>query len=378
MVTDGAFYYPFSIYFFLVFQRVFLKRFPSKIRKFLSSLAIFLFVLPFTIADSGGFNFLSGVLSLLLFYPSCVLHVFLLPLYFVPHWAFLAGPLLSGYVELLSLAAKAGNTFYPGAGTVFFTVYYSLILGAAFLAGFGKALRVFSLFGLSLLFLAVYPVTVFIPRYEVHFIDVGQGDCTLIRNGSDAVLIDTGGSLYDDIASECLIPYFNRIGVFGLDTVLISHTDNDHAGALEGLISGFRVGEVIYAADVMGEFEAGGLTFADLNVLDVSDQNEASGIFFFDVRGTEFLVMGDATVASEKAMLSAFPDLSCDVLRIGHHGSLTSTSEELLDSLDPDLAVISVGKNYYGHPNREILSRLDERGIPYWRTDLQGTLVYTC
>ena len=214
-------------------------------------------------------------------------------------------------------------------------------------------------------------------RQEVHFINVGQGDAILIKNRSKAVLVDTGGSRFIDIGSEVLIPYFHRQGVYRLDAVIITHDDFDHNGALEDLKGGFRIDKIV---GDQNEFPItlAGIRFENLNDFPSSgvDDNLASIVLFFRFMNKDWLLMGDAPQMVEEAILANNHGLRCDYVKIGHHGSNTSSSSHFVSAIRAKEAIISVGRNYYGHPDKEVLKRLAAAGITIRRTDEEGTIVY--
>lgn len=215
--------------------------------------------------------------------------------------------------------------------------------------------------------------------YEVHFIDVGQGDSTLIRYKKKNILIDTGGSIYVDLATECLIPYFNRLKINKLDAVLTTHEDYDHVGALDSLEKNFKIDRINRGGN---EFN---MKFDDFFIEDIntfkdwnnSDTNYTSAVYYFSIFNTSFLIMGDAPIETEKKLMRKYPNLKCDVLKVGHHGSNTSSCIEFLSQVDPEIAVISCGyNNLYGHPKQEVISNLKSLDIPYVRTDIASTYIY--
>lgn len=215
-------------------------------------------------------------------------------------------------------------------------------------------------------------------KSEVDFIDVGQGDSTLVLERGTSVLIDTGGLKYADLATECLIPYLRSKQVYSLDYVLTTHGDYDHCGALDSLVKHFPVKNV-YPGGEVSELDAGPFKIRDLNVYRGADmeENYNSAVYSFRIGKTSFLIMGDAPKEIERKILADHPDLKCDVLKVGHHGSDTSSSEEFLKRVSPQIAVISCGyKNFYGHPSKATLETLEKLKIPYVRTDLSGTFVY--
>lgn len=210
------------------------------------------------------------------------------------------------------------------------------------------------------------------------FINVGQGDSTLIRYKNKNILIDTGGSNYSNLAEDCLIPFFNKLKINSIDLLLATHNDYDHIGAYEKLKDNFSVKEYYNNGD-RKEFFISDLKISDLHKYKdpKKDENYNSSIFQFKIKDTSFLIMGDAPIEVEKKLIIDYPNLKADVIKIGHHGSNTSSSYEFLKHVSPKKAVISCGyNNFYSHPHKEVISNLDKLNISYYRTDLEGSYFY--
>ena len=211
---------------------------------------------------------------------------------------------------------------------------------------------------------------------SIHFINVGQGDSTLIRHRRTNVLIDTGGQLSFDVATEVLIPYFKKLNIQSLDAVILTHGDFDHDGALPSLQNQFKIDQIIREPFQRKKIEEIEL-FQWNKHFTSEDENENSLVISTYIGVCSVLLMGDASVAIEESILSDLPLSQYDILRTGHHGSLTSTSELFLDRIKPKTAVISVAEsNRYGHPHPTIMKRLEERNIEIKRTDKDGTIVF--
>lgn len=206
---------------------------------------------------------------------------------------------------------------------------------------------------------------------EVTMIDVGQGDCILIRLAFNQgnYLIDTGGQKDYDVAKSTIIPYLKSIGIKKIDGVIITHDDFDHNGALESLIDNFKVDQVIKKGE-------------DLNVLKYLDidfysdkTNDQSLVYYMKLNGKGYLFTGDLSSEGEKKIIEKYPNLKIDFLKVGHHGSLTSTSTDLLSKYKPKVGLIGVGKyNFYNHPNPTIIDRLKAYGVQTYRTDQNGMI----
>lgn len=210
---------------------------------------------------------------------------------------------------------------------------------------------------------------------SVNFINVGQGDSILIRDRNTNVLIDTGGLKYKDLATSSLINYFKKKEVYKLDVVIITHDDFDHNGALNSLITYFPVKRVLTSYDEF-PYKIGNLLFENFNIYNFSDGNDRSLVLMLNFYGNKFLFMGDASKDVEEVIMKDF-NVDADYIKLGHHGSKTSTGEEFIRAVSPKEAIISCGlNNYYGHPNKEVLDILEKEDIKIRRTDLEGTISY--
>lgn len=230
----------------------------------------------------------------------------------------------------------------------------------------------------SLYFLSICVPCLNIINYSyVVFINVGQGDCILIHHQKTNILIDTGGINNKDIACDNLIPYFYKHHIYSLDNVFISHTDYDHSGALTSLMNNFKIDNVIYGS-TFDEYKINGLIFKNLNNYQIGyEENENSSVIYFSFLNTKFLFMGDAPISIEKKIMNDYPSLDIDILKVGHHGSKTSSSYEFLKYINPQEAIISVGKNnYYHHPDKIVLTYLNDLNIKIRRTDEEGSIIY--
>ncbi len=236
---------------------------------------------------------------------------------------------------------------------------------------------------------------------SVEFIDVGQGDCTLITCNGKNMLIDCGESEYYQIVKS----YLKNKNITRLDIVVATHPHSDHIGGMYMLIEDFDIGTFVMPKltksstpttktylkmisalkekSVSPEYSQVGKTYylsdTEIEILgpvENSDElNDMSVVCMLKYGKSKFLFTGDAETAAETAMMNNGADLKCNVLKVGHHGSNTSSSERFLKKADPDVAVISVGEdNEYYHPHTKILDRLLKRDVTIYRTDKDGTL----
>lgn len=268
----------------------------------------------------------------------------------------------------------------PELNGLFLLIYYLIFMALIYYITIG-----FKPFSRKLLiayvsFLCVY----FLPikntiSSSVSFINVGQGDACLIRNGNNTAMIDTGGLKYMDLAKDSLIPYFKKERIYKIDLVITTHDDNDHKGALESLYKNFKVGKYVNSYT---EFPINfhGIKFINYNnhIEGAKEENNRSLVVGFHFMKKDFLIMGDAPIEIERKMIKEYPHIPCDILKVGHHGSDTSTCDAFIKYLQPKEAVISVGKNNtYGHPHSAVLMILKANKIPIKRTDILGTITYS-
>ena len=210
----------------------------------------------------------------------------------------------------------------------------------------------------------------------VYFVNVGQGDSIIIKNKSHTVMIDTGGYKSFDMATESLIPFMNKKKITHIDALILTHDDFDHSGAKDSLIENFKVDNVL-TQKTQFPYQIGDLYIENLNTFNFDEANDNSLVLSLEFIGKKFLFTGDASVKTEEKILSKY-NVDCDILKVGHHGSNTSTSEKFLKACSPEEAVISCGgKNYYGHPHPEIIDCLNKYNVKIRRTDEEGTICYS-
>lgn len=230
---------------------------------------------------------------------------------------------------------------------------------------------------------------------KVYFIDVGQADCTLIINGNESALIDAGNN--ED--GEDVVKYIKDKGIEKLNFVIGTHPHEDHIGGLDEVISNIYVDKIYLPKiqtntktyeDVLaaiqnknkkinslkkgdrlkiGEAEAEVITDS---ILDKNNLNLSSNIIRLEFNETSFLFTGDAETENEQSIIKWE---QVDILKVGHHGSTTSTSQNFIKQIKPQYAIISVGKyNDYDHPHDKIIKRLQNIGAKILRTDESGTV----
>ena len=189
-------------------------------------------------------------------------------------------------------------------------------------------------------------------------------------------MIDTGGQKSFDMASETLIPFMNKHKITHIDALITTHDDFDHSGAKEALMNNFKVYNYLNKPEQF-PYKIGDIYLENLNVFGGEEDNDKSLVLSMNFMKKKWLFMGDASIKIEKEIISAFDSVDCDILKVGHHGSKTSTCDEFIKATTPSEAIISVGsKNYYGHPNQEVLDILTKNNVKIRRTDEEGTISY--
>lgn len=238
---------------------------------------------------------------------------------------------------------------------------------------------------------------------EVNFIDVGQGDCAIVFTPNKKCLIfDTGGvrEKIFDIGERVVVPYLKHENIFEVEKIFLTHVHEDHSGGAGAIIKKFPVGEIITAGEKKSEYAAvfgiaeekikdlregrqGEKFFIDgveveiIFAPKVGTGNEISNVYKISYGEINFLITGDLVKENEEQILSEKINVSSEILKVGHHGSATSSSEEFLRAVNPKCAVISVGYgNNFGHPREEVLERLKKIHTKIFRTDKDGLIKF--
>ncbi|MBQ7789973.1 MAG: DNA internalization-related competence protein ComEC/Rec2 [Bacilli bacterium] len=242
----------------------------------------------------------------------------------------------------------------------------------------------------------------------IYFLDVSQGDSSLILSNNKSILIDTGGKVsYEkeewrkrnneyNLMISSLIPFFKSIGLKRIDYLILTHGDYDHMGEAINLVNNFNVEKVIFNCGEFNDLEQDLIEVLKkkkipyyscikklnidknklyfLNNGDYGNENDNSSVIYTELNNHKFLFMGDAGVDVEEVLIEKYNLQDIDVLKVGHHGSKTSSSKTFIDVINPKYSIISVGENNrYGHPNKEVLNVLENSKI--YRTDKQGSIM---
>ena len=308
------------------------------------------------------------------------------------------------YVSNISSNIINITIYFPYFNKILLVFYYLFLILFIKLKKKKYVLLIF----LILLFLKIKPL--FNRNTILYFLDVGQGDSLLIRTKNNkSIMIDTGGSItYKrekwelknrnfDIEKSTIIPFIKSIGINKIDYLFLTHGDYDHMGESINLIENFKVEKVIFNCGEFNNLEEELIKVLDkkkikyyscikelnidnnklyfLQTKEYDNENDNSSVIYTELDGYKFMFMGDAGVEKEKDILEKYNLSNIDVLKVGHHGSGTSSSKEFIKKIKPKYGVISVGKNNrYGHPNKEVLNVLEDSKI--YRTDEDGSIMF--
>ena len=374
---------------------------------FKTSLISFLMGIPITINNNFELNLLTLFLNLI-FVPFVSIIVFPLS---ILNFLFLRLDVLNGFVikilEALSKMFSNLNMFsiiIPKMPLYIFLAYYVLIILII------KKLNIKNILLLILILLIHSNIKYLNNNSIVTMIDVGQGDSILIELPHNKnVLIDTGGKIkYKtplwkkrkkeySISNDTIISLLKSYGIKELSALILSHGDADHMAEAINLIKNFKVDKVIFNCGDYNSLEVNLIKelndrnieykscikelsidnnkFSFLQTKEFNNENDNSNVLYTELKGFKFMFMGDASSLTEREILNKYNLSKIDVLKVGHHGSKTSSSVEFINEINPKYSIISVGKNNrYGHPNKEVLENLKDSKI--YRTDQDGSIMF--
>lgn len=359
-----------------------------------TSILAFLFSLPISLYYFSNVNLLSIIYNL--FYVPFVSSI-LFPLTFIVAIC----PFLSDiYLVVVNLFEKS----------IFFFEGISINLT------FRKLSIIIYIIYLLIIFIAIYKrkvlyllLILLVPHYfynnivvedKMYMIDVGQGDSILFVSNNKSMLLDTGGSINSSLdkwsVGDDLVTFLRSKGIRRIDTILISHGDMDHIGEYFKIVKYFKVDNVYLNSNRLNSIEKRVVTYSLNNNINITklkngdnislgnfnflvinssftDENDASTVLFGMISSSKLLLMGDASVRSEQDIINSYNLPKIDILKVGHHGSNTSSSKKFINEINPKYSLISVGENNrYGHPKKSVLNTLSNSEI--YRTDLDGNI----
>ena len=365
------------------------------------SLIAFLYSLPITINNNFEINILS-IFNNLLFVPliTFVIYPLSLILLLIPYLDNIYLNLMN-ITELISNNLLILNIIIPKLNILLIIIYYIFL--HIFLISYQKKYLLF----LVLLILINKYSYILDNNYYIYYLDVSQGDSSIIKYKDECILIDTGGKVSfkkdewsknkEYYLTDNTIKLLKSIGVDNIDYFITTHGDYDHLGEAIHLVNNFKVNKVIFNCGEINYLEQDLINILNkykipyytclkelnlhdfklyfLNNKNYGNENDNSNIIYMNINNYKFLFMGDAGIKVEEDLINKYNLNNIDVLKVGHHGSITSTSKYFIDKIKPNYAIISVGKNNrYGHPNKEVINIL--KNIKTYRTDIDGTIMF--
>ena len=355
------------------------------------SLISFLVSIPITLYSFNQINIL-GIFYNLLFVPlvSIIIFPFTLIVSIIrplePIYNILTNILES--ISLLLNKISIGKLIFKRLPIQIYIIYFIIIF--FYIIKQNKKILLLIIF----LLLIHFSIPYFDKSDYIKMIDVGQGDSILLHSDNKNILIDTGGVTTKEgiIYYNTLLPLFKSEGIKKIDYLILTHGDFDHLGEAKTIIDNFKVDKVIINNNKLNYYEKRlvnkktiigeeglSIKLKDFYLIqlneDLEDENDSSEIYLMKYKNIKVLLTGDASIKSEETLLDKYDLGKINILKVGHHGSKTSTSERLLKETNPDIALISCGKdNKFNHPNIETINILNKHNIKYYRTDKQGTI----
>ncbi len=401
-VYDVAFIYSFIVTFGILYNKKYIQG--SYLKKlFILTFITFIYSLPITAYLNYEVNLLAILINLI-FVPlvSLVLYPLILFTFFFPWFSCVLSILIYVVNSLNHVLGSISIVInIPKMSIILIILYYVCL----FFASVRKKV---------IIILVILSLNKVIPcldsAYYVYYFDVGQGDCSVIiyPYKSKVIMVDTGGLVsfskeaWQQTSKEYhistnVLKYLKSLGVTEIDYLILSHGDYDHMGEAINLVNNFKVENIIFNCGSYNELEKELIKVLEkkkikystcldslkirkskiyfLNTKIYDNENDNSLVLYMNIFKFKFLFMGDAGIEKEKDILEKYNLKNIDVLKVGHHGSKTSSSKIFIDETNPKYGVISVGKNNrYGHPNKKVLNNLDNSKI--YRTDQDGSIMF--
>ena len=389
----------------LIISSAYLKNGNYFIKLLKVSIISYIFSMPITINNFYEINLMSPINNLFIVpLVSLIIYPLSLVIFLFPNLTFIFNICINllQFIEYLLIKINLFNIAIPKLSLIFIIIYYILLLLIIL-----KRKR-----ELIIIILMMFIFQITLPYFDknsyIYFLDVGQGDsCLIITPYKKSItMIDTGGKLPQSVAdwqiknknyhiSDNTITFMHSLGLESIDNLILSHGDADHMGEAVNLVNNFNIKNVVFNVGPYNSLENDLIKILDskkikhikdlktlnidkyqllfLNTGEYDNENDNSSVVYLKYNNYKFLFMGDAGIKKENDILDKYKLTDIDFLKVGHHGSNTSSSEIFINSINPKNCLISVGKNNrYGHPKESVLNILKDCKI--YRTDLDGSV----
>ncbi len=397
-IYNAGFQYSYSISLTLILKKNKIKVINNKLLKSLYiSLICFIISIPITINIYYQINLISIIINIILVpYISIIIYPLSIITFIIP----ILYPIFNISVELLEKInyivanIEIFKIIISKPNIIVTLIYYSIIILSLY--------KIKYIFFLVLIIIIHCNYNYLKQDFNITSIDVGQGDSILIKYPQNSlnILIDTGGNSSNQnysIVKNKTIVYLKSLGIAQLNYLILTHGDYDHMGEAINLVNNFKVEKVIFNCGPYNDLEQELIKvlnkkkipyyscIKELNIdknklyflqtKEHDNENDDSNVIYTELDGYKFMFMGDASITTEKEILNKYNLPDIDVLKVGHHGSKTSSGKEFINEINPKYSIISVGKNNrYGHPNKEVLDNLNNSKI--YRTDEDGSIMF--
>ena len=389
----------------LIISSAYLKNGNYFIKLLKVSIISYIFSMPITINNFYEINLMSPINNLFIVpLVSLIIYPLSLVIFLLPNFAFIFNICINllQFIESLLIKINLFNIAIPKLSLIFIIIYYILLLLII--------LKRKKKFIIIILIMFIFQIA--LPYFDksgyIYFLDVGQGDsCLIITPYKKSItMIDTGGKLPQSVAdwqiknknyhiSDNTITFMHSLGLESIDNLILSHGDADHMGEAINLVNNFNIKNVAFNVGPYNTLENDLIKILDskkikhikdlktlnidkyqllfLNTGEYDNENDNSSVVYLKYNNYKFLFMGDAGIKKENDILDKYKLTDIDFLKVGHHGSNTSSSEIFINSINPKNCLISVGKNNrYGHPKESVLNILKDCNI--YRTDMVGSI----
>ncbi len=409
-IYNIGFQFSYIIAFFLMKFSYIINKSSTYIKKlFTTSLISFISSMPISINTSFSINLLTPLLNIL-FVPLISFIIFPLSLlcFIFP----IIEPIYSFLISIMESLSKFFFTIKCFNVTLCHLSLFSIILYYIIVYFIINkiGLKEYKYIGILFIILLIHHNIRYFDIYsKISFINIGQGDCILItlKHNKANILIDCGeifsyskkGYKIKNTGSNVIIPYLKSHGINKLDYVIITHGDFDHIGSISQVIDEIEVNKIILNSGNNNDYEnllinklkqnkikyynlsrgnirLGKYILNFINEIDTTNENDDSLVIYTKIDGVSILLMGDSGFKTEKYILNTYNIKNVDILKVGHHGSKYSTSEDFVNVINPKYSVISVGKNNkFGHPDKNVISRLADSKV--YLTSINGSIEFT-